>query len=1316
MTIHYADQTYNLTYDILDSSTRDRRLKGEDSLTLKFNLASFIDFPVGSWVEYPENSGLIYTLEKPENFKKRGTEYYEYTLILESAYAKLRKYKFREKTSDKFTKLKFSLTAKPQEHLQILIDNLNERDVDKDWKVGKVVDAVEKTISYSHNNCDDALNMIADAFETEWEIDGKTVNICKVEYNTGKDGEPDPLPLSYGRGNGFKPGVGRSNYSDSNPIEVLFVQGGERNINYNVYHSKELLLPKEQRLIYEDREYISSADGLSIQRYNKDIVFNNEGSLDCSEIYPKRVGSISSVETVDEKNCFYDIIDSSIPENLDFTKYIIDGETMTIIFQSGMLAGREFEVKYIHDTKDGKLVRKFEIKPQEYDGIMMPNETFKPKATVGDVEGDKYAVFNSMLPDEYICDNATQSGGSWDMYREAARYLYENENPQFTFTGDLDGIWAKRRWYDKTNDVGDVELGIRSKIRVGGYILFRDDQFNTEGTKIRIVGIKESINNPHAPTIELSNATASTSILSDLAKIETNEVVVDNKHKEALQFTKRRYRDAKETISMLEESLLDNFTNSINPVAVQTMSMLVGDEALQFQFVENMPAPVIDGEPEPTLPPVNRHQVTYDKETKILTSPAGVIQHLSLGINSVSSEHKASEYKFWNLPDLPPQTLTPATKYWLYAKVTQSCTTLTPESVYHGEFLLSDESIIMKGVEFYYLLVGILNSEYDGARSYTSLYGFTEVLPGRITTDRIVSGDGKTYFDLKSGEIGGRIVFKSGSGGLENVDGWNESQTAITKAQATADSAVTSAGSANNTIAKLSDDNIISAIEKPALKKEYDVILVEYSINLAQANSFVVDIETIDSYTAKYNALKSLIGTNLNSLTTDWEVNGSTLRTTFKNYYTERTKLLNSIAVKAKDNAILAAAGDATTKANSAKIDARNELAHELGYVDYDNMVANAQAGTTIIKGGYINTNLIIFDRLETEDSSVVIDKDGAKIGDIKVLADGDIFIGNENTVKTENGIVLTKRTLPSVSVLQGGGGGISVNVTTAIRKNAETFDLAGTLKITNANATFSMIAKITIACSFSSVFNGGTLNLSLIGSTGRSEYLGSIELMGTFHNNTIHINSKDIKRTYSNLPKGTYILQATATYVGDVRPPNFKVTVSGAKMSFSSTIKRTEMGRNGYMTVWNTENYEHTAWSGNYLIKTFKGVANFFGSFNFSGNFKHTGGKFDVPGVLCAGTVTKLATKKTWWGAKLWYVEKYNNIDGQYKITHNLGHTDYFMPPPTPIKSSSWNWVKLHGIILDKQPDYVIVGLFDSGMDSRSVAYDFDFMIVGRN
>lgn len=46
---------------------------------------------------------------------------------------------------------------------------------------------------------------------------------------------------------------------------------------------------------------------------------------------------------------------------------------------------------------------------------------------------------------------------------------------------------------------------------------------------------------------------------------------------------------------------------------------------------------------------------------------------------------------------------------------------------------------------YYHLLVGILNSEYDGERSYVSLYGFSEILPGRITTDKIVSSDGQSF-------------------------------------------------------------------------------------------------------------------------------------------------------------------------------------------------------------------------------------------------------------------------------------------------------------------------------------------------------------------------------------------------------------------------------------------------------------------------------------------------------------------------------------------------------------------------------------------
>lgn len=59
---------------------------------------------------------------------------------------------------------------------------------------------------------------------------------------------------------------------------------------------------------------------------------------------------------------------------------------MTIIFQTGMLTGKEFEVKYIHEPiLDGnkaiiKEGRRFEIVPQELDGMTMPEgDLFRPK-------------------------------------------------------------------------------------------------------------------------------------------------------------------------------------------------------------------------------------------------------------------------------------------------------------------------------------------------------------------------------------------------------------------------------------------------------------------------------------------------------------------------------------------------------------------------------------------------------------------------------------------------------------------------------------------------------------------------------------------------------------------------------------------------------------------------------------------------------------------------------------------------------------------------------------------------------------------------
>ena len=720
LTLHFNNTTLDVQES--DSSYRYRALMSKPQLVLKFSLSEFVEIPVGAWCEY---QGVKYKLGSPENIKKNGTRNIEYTLTLGTLEDNMSLYKMRNPVDKR---LKWSMCAKPHELVEAIVWNLNQRDGAGVWKVGECLDAAEQTVEFNHTYVDAALQDVANKFETEWEINDYTISLHKVEYF--KD---DPLPLAYGKGNGFEPGVGRTTQSDELPIKRLYVQGGDRNIDRSKYGSAELLLPKSQTLVYEGRIYQSDAEGYSIERIDKVSDAVKEDSLDCSEIYPSRVGTVSAVECIDAGKNFYDIIDNSIPAELNFNDYVIEGETATIIFQKGMLAGddKQFEFKYNHSE------RRFELVPQEIDGVTMPNETFSPAV------GDTYAIFGIMLPDSYICNNTDKTGASWDMFREAARKLYENEDPKFTFTGTLQGLWAKKNW-----------LRVGGRLKVGGYVLFTDEQFAPDGIPIRITGIKEFLTSPYAPVLEISNSVSGKSVSSQLREIGQNEVATDNSIRNAVSYTKRRFRDVRETMAMLEDSMLDNFTNSINPLTVQTMMMLVGDESLQFRFVASKTdlTAVGDG-------------ITYDNTAKQLHIPHGFIQHMTLGIGTISSSHADSEYKVWEMNEyLSPYLDNGAKKYYLYAKVSRTDTTVK------GDFLLSDRAIKMTDVAgYYHLLVGILNSEYDGERSYVSLYGFSEILPGRITTDKIVSSDGKTYFDLLLGEIGGNIKFIASDGSLKDV-------------------------------------------------------------------------------------------------------------------------------------------------------------------------------------------------------------------------------------------------------------------------------------------------------------------------------------------------------------------------------------------------------------------------------------------------------------------------------------------------------------------------------------------------------------------
>jgi len=708
----------NIQVNVLDGTYRYRQLMGDNYVQLMILLPGYFEVPVRSTITLGVDT---YTLLEPQVVSKHSSRNHEISLRFEGVQALMKNYMYRDINGTRG--LKFSLTAKLSEHLALLILNLNERE--SGWSFVLNHPDIETTITVSHNNVFDVLEMIVENCGVEYEIVAKNVIVGKVEYF-----KSNPLPLSYGKGKGFLPGIKRENYSNEKQIDILFVQGGERNIIESEYGSRYLRLPAGATFWHLGKEFEVDEFGFSLYLKGRNTPGAVEGSIDLSEFYPKFEGSVTSVLTVDADKHFYDFVDNSIPESLDFNQYIIEGEKPIVIFQSGGLSGKEFEFSgYNHAT------RTFKIVPQAIDGIIMPNSgAFQISP------GSKYIVVNIKMPAAYRQDDITQTGASWNLAREAARQLLERTTPRFSIAGELDGVWLSEiidevpRW-----------VTVSPKLKVGGYVKFSDVEMD-EDFLVRITGIKEFLNKPTYPKIELSNVSGSKSLSSVLNKIETEAVVTKMLNDETIRFAKRGFREAQETSEALQGALL-NFTGSINPVTLSTMQILLGDQSLQFNFVDSA------FNPSPTIV---THEPQYNPGTKILNVPAGVIQHKTIGITDVKPNRPASEYRHWTLAsaDFDFNALDVNKFYYLYAACAVSGIT--------GEFILSGTGKPFQESGNYNLLLGIINSENNSDRNYVRFYGFTEILPGRITADRYVSEDGNKYIDLKKGEFSGIFKFQSG--------------------------------------------------------------------------------------------------------------------------------------------------------------------------------------------------------------------------------------------------------------------------------------------------------------------------------------------------------------------------------------------------------------------------------------------------------------------------------------------------------------------------------------------------------------------------
>jgi len=434
----------------------------------------------------------------------------------------------------------------------------------------------------------------------------------------------------------------------------------------------------------------------------------------------------------------------------NISDYLSSAGEATISMEGGRCIGREFTItKVEEDTSQG--YKTYILTCNRFldtdISVAFPNNAYTINA------GDKFILLNIAMPDIYI------EAASQRLLEEAKRYLELHDKPRYTFDPKIwSGYLANR-------------LPLADSLVEGKLMPVKDTDLEIQDTiPIQVLTIKEGESLLSQYEVTLSEELVVSRIDKIIDNVKKVEQEVIRRREDIVRFTRQSWRHIQEVRREIANELLPEFGDSISPLTIETMMALVGSEQLQFVFVDSKTEPqhVISTVPQ------------YDDTTGVLTIPASILKHLTLGINAISSSHNIADYKYWDIEALTTGSLVSDKLLRIYVRCSKTDTA--------GKFIVSEDVIaIEQEAGYYHFLMGYLTSEFDGLRSFSRLYGFTAILPGQVITDIIQDPTGNltidlvaaTIYALNGAKIVGRIEIQSGSSGITNFDDWVSEKTEI---------------------------------------------------------------------------------------------------------------------------------------------------------------------------------------------------------------------------------------------------------------------------------------------------------------------------------------------------------------------------------------------------------------------------------------------------------------------------------------------------------------------------------------------------------
>ena len=481
----------------------------EDYITLKFSALKPVYFSLGDYIDNEIGVFELVDLYKPDYNAETGG--YDYDLRLDAYYWKWKNKKFFYTPEKGNKESGWSLTSTLDTHMKVFLKNLevlgyNYRGRAFSYVTDGTVDNSAKLITYDSTNMIDALTQIAETWQCEWWITDSIIHFGRCEYS-------DPVDFEIGVN------VGDMTRSDSQTSYAtrIYAFGSTRNLPSDYRPQDEDVVMNgvvQKRLMLPgDTPYIDAFPGMSMEEAIEEVVV-------FEDVYPRRIGTMSDIvlheytdkieeegkEPVFKKWNAYRFKDNGMTFSKD---YVLPGQELNIIFQSGAMNGMNFTVTFNPWDKDknedqqpeknadgswNPLAQVFEIVRNEDYGRPIPDESLKPS------NGDTYILYG--FDTKFVSDNMLPSAEQ-ELLEMAEKYVEKSMQDPSTYSCKMlpDYIY-------NDGDIRRFELGDRVNLINKNY--FED------GRQSRIIGYECALDIPHDHPVYTIGETAAYSRLGEI--------------------------------------------------------------------------------------------------------------------------------------------------------------------------------------------------------------------------------------------------------------------------------------------------------------------------------------------------------------------------------------------------------------------------------------------------------------------------------------------------------------------------------------------------------------------------------------------------------------------------------------------------------------------------------------------------------------------------------------------------------------------------------------------------------------------------------